>query len=166
MGVRLYNPTLGRFLQVDPVPGGSSNAYDYAGADPINKFDLDGKCWRHCWRRWLHIASRVAGAVSVGACFLGPAACLAGGIVSFGLSTADRWSTRGARRHLARNILGTGVDLLGSFLPSTRASRSLYKIENVRFGIVRKMHTSLHFSPWRGAAQGINYARSWSNRNL
>ena len=45
MGVRLYNPTLGRFLQVDPVPGGSSNDYDYAGQDPINTFDLDGRCW-------------------------------------------------------------------------------------------------------------------------
>ena len=49
MGVRLYSPTLGRFLSVDPVAGGSSNAYDYAGADPINKFDLDGKCWTYSW---------------------------------------------------------------------------------------------------------------------
>ena len=41
MGVRLYLPTLGRFLQVDPVEGGSD--YDYCNADPINCFDLDGK---------------------------------------------------------------------------------------------------------------------------
>jgi RHS repeat-associated protein len=46
MGVRLYDPVLGRFLQVDPVPGGSANAYDYANQDPINNFDLDG---RRCW---------------------------------------------------------------------------------------------------------------------
>jgi RHS repeat-associated protein len=47
MGVRLYNPTLGRFLQVDPVPGGSANDYDYASQDPINNYDLDGNiCWR------------------------------------------------------------------------------------------------------------------------
>lgn len=53
MGVRLYNPVTGRFLQTDPVPGGSANAYDYAGQDPLNRFDLDGKCWRHChWGRW------------------------------------------------------------------------------------------------------------------
>jgi RHS repeat-associated protein len=44
MGVRLYAPALGRFLQTDPVPGGSANAYDYAMQDPINVFDLDGKC--------------------------------------------------------------------------------------------------------------------------
>ncbi|SDF98240.1 RHS repeat-associated core domain-containing protein [Sinosporangium album] len=43
MGVRLYNPATGRFLQVDPVPGGSANAYDYAAGDPVNKFDLNGK---------------------------------------------------------------------------------------------------------------------------
>jgi RHS repeat-associated protein len=42
MGRRLYNPTTGRFLQPDPVPGGSANAYDYAGQDPINNVDLNG----------------------------------------------------------------------------------------------------------------------------
>ncbi|MBA3743586.1 RHS repeat-associated core domain-containing protein [Sporichthya sp.] len=44
MGVRLYNPATGRFLSTDPIVGGSANAYDYAGQDPINSFDLDGKC--------------------------------------------------------------------------------------------------------------------------
>ncbi|MFC0004532.1 ricin-type beta-trefoil lectin domain protein [Micromonospora siamensis] len=43
MGVRLYNPTTGRFLQEDPVYGGSANAYEYCAGDPVNCFDLDGK---------------------------------------------------------------------------------------------------------------------------
>jgi RHS repeat-associated protein len=43
MGVRLYAPALGRFLQVDPVDGGSDNAYEYCGADPIGCTDLDGQ---------------------------------------------------------------------------------------------------------------------------
>ncbi|WP_279354601.1 DNRLRE domain-containing protein [Frankia canadensis] len=43
MGARLYNPTTGRFLQTDPIPGGSDNPYDYAHQDPYNSFDLDGR---------------------------------------------------------------------------------------------------------------------------
>lgn len=46
MGVRLYSPVAGRFLQTDPIPGGSANNYDYANQDPINNYDLDGRCFR------------------------------------------------------------------------------------------------------------------------
>ena len=42
MGARVYNPSSGRFLQTDPVPGGSANDYDYANQDPVNGFDLGG----------------------------------------------------------------------------------------------------------------------------
>ncbi|MEU6979917.1 DNRLRE domain-containing protein [Streptomyces sp. NPDC046371] len=48
MGVRLYNPATGRFLSLDPVYGGSANAYDYVNADPLNSYDLDGK-WGCGW---------------------------------------------------------------------------------------------------------------------
>ncbi|CUM44170.1 FIG01126572: hypothetical protein [Streptomyces venezuelae] len=44
MGVRLYDPNTGRFLQSDPVFGGNCNAYDYGCADPVNAIDLDGRC--------------------------------------------------------------------------------------------------------------------------
>ncbi len=42
MGQRLYVPVLGRFLEVDPDPAGSANAYDYADQDPLNQWDTDG----------------------------------------------------------------------------------------------------------------------------
>ncbi|MEV6816400.1 RHS repeat-associated core domain-containing protein, partial [Micromonospora sp. NPDC051296] len=81
MGVRLYNTATGRFLQVDPVYGGSCNAYEYTCADPANKEDLDGKCvlgrkkgggcrggrWWRSNGKWV-----VGGALALG----GVAACL------------------------------------------------------------------------------------------
>ena len=42
MGVRLYYPATGRFLQVDPIPGGSANAYDYVSQEPATHYDLGG----------------------------------------------------------------------------------------------------------------------------
>jgi RHS repeat-associated protein len=44
MGARQYVPGLGRFLEVDPVEGGSANDYDYVAGDPLNELDLDGLC--------------------------------------------------------------------------------------------------------------------------
>ena len=41
MGVRLYNPTTGRFLQADPVPGGTPAPFAYP-VDPILGYDVSG----------------------------------------------------------------------------------------------------------------------------
>jgi RHS repeat-associated protein len=47
MGVRVYNPMTGRFLQVDPVYGGNANAYIYPN-DPLTDRDLDGRACLVC----------------------------------------------------------------------------------------------------------------------
>ena len=44
MGVRLYVPALGPFLQVDPIEGGGANDYSWP-TDPINGHDLTGEKW-------------------------------------------------------------------------------------------------------------------------
>lgn len=51
MGVRLYNPGTGRFLSVDPVPGGTDNPYVYV-LNPTDQYDLNGQWWsrRKVWR--------------------------------------------------------------------------------------------------------------------
>ncbi len=43
MGARVYVPAIGRFLQVDPQPGGSANAYDFVNQDPVNLRDANGQ---------------------------------------------------------------------------------------------------------------------------
>ena len=35
-----------RFLQTDPIPGGSANDYDYSAQDPVNNTDLDGRSYQ------------------------------------------------------------------------------------------------------------------------
>ncbi len=43
MGARSYVPGIGRFLEPDPHPGGSANAYAYTFDDPVNSFDPSGE---------------------------------------------------------------------------------------------------------------------------
>ncbi|MFF2350885.1 RHS repeat-associated core domain-containing protein [Kitasatospora sp. NPDC058115] len=51
MGVRLYAPALGRFLQVDGALGGNANAYEYCNGDAVNCTDTTGYGGCSLWGR-------------------------------------------------------------------------------------------------------------------
>ncbi|MEV6985707.1 RHS repeat-associated core domain-containing protein [Sphaerisporangium sp. NPDC051017] len=63
MGVRIYNPSTGRFLQTDPVAGGSATSYDYANQNPIEVFDLTGEAAKkRCnWTGWIGASASSGG---------------------------------------------------------------------------------------------------------
>ncbi len=95
MGVRLYDPRTGRFLQVDPIEGGTSNDYAYVD-DPVNDFDLTGEWgFKKFFKRALKnrfarmaVAGLGAAAFCAGTGGLG-CMILAGGAVGAGLGAGN-----------------------------------------------------------------------------
>jgi RHS repeat-associated protein len=64
MGARPYDSSLGRFVAVDPIEGGSLNNYDYAAQDPMNRYDLSGKVYEHEERfSWIDRVYQVRAAI-------------------------------------------------------------------------------------------------------
>ncbi|MEU6977829.1 PA14 domain-containing protein [Streptomyces sp. NPDC046371] len=94
MGARVYLPVLGRFLQMDPVSGGSANDYDYVNADPVNGLDLAGT---FSWKSAVRVATTAAEVVAF---VPGPI-----GTVSSGLAAAGQLA-QGNKAAAAANALG------------------------------------------------------------
>ena len=120
MGARPYTPLLARFLTVDPVEGGTANAYTYV-TDPINDTDLTGMFgWRSALKAAKHGAGRGWRGIQKGGRFLtnnkyariGFAACgfLAGGIAAAcaGVQTAA-YLVQGRYREAAGAAFSFGI---------------------------------------------------------
>lgn len=116
LGSRVYVPALGRFMQLDPTVGGSTNGYDYANQDPVNLADPSGQAFLD----WLPtiivgIASAIASilappasgffvGLAVGA-IIGAAAYAA----TYGLEVAFNLDTKFSVLQLGISILTGGV---------------------------------------------------------
>ena len=108
MGVRLYDPTTGRFWSTDPVPGGNGTAYDYCTADPVNCTDLDGN-WS--WKSVKKGLGKVAKVAEYASYIPGPIGVAASGI------SAGAYAASGNKR----KALEMGVSAGAAFLPGGRA---------------------------------------------
>jgi RHS repeat-associated protein len=120
MGVRLYNPTTGRFLSVDPIAGGNANAYEYCSGDPVNCFDLDGR-WGWGKRAWRFVKrhrgtfATVGATVGCGIPGVGWASCGALQAAAWGVRSQQRASRGGGWRRTWRKSAGDGIFTAATF---------------------------------------------------
>ncbi len=128
MGVRLYNPATGRFLSVDPVPGGSANAYEYCMADPIGCTDLDGRKGIKEWwkKKGSVVVGKTLGAVSAASGVAGIVCpqCRAISAVTGALATAayasgGHWKE--AKWQARNTVLNAAVSGFGRFNSASKA---------------------------------------------
>jgi RHS repeat-associated protein len=133
MGARLYAPSIGRFLSVDPVPGGNATAYDYCSGDPVNCTDLDGQ-WGmpKSFKKALKVVARVSeyasfipGPIGAGAAAMGAVAYAATGnrraALRMGLTAAAAMVGAGAAVKGVSRAVSTArkVGKCNSFSPGT-----------------------------------------------
>ncbi len=127
MGVRLYLPTLGRFLQPDPIDGGNASTYDYCSADPVNCFDLDGR-WGFLKKAWTFVKENPALVASTVAMFTPPPINVIAGAAAVGFSAYSAYKNvkDGKYGAAALDVVGAipGIGAVGRGAKAILAARA------------------------------------------
>ena len=129
MGARPYDSALGRFLAVAPVEGRSVNNYEYAGQDPVSRYDLTGACWNVLKKPRRDDLKR-AGKNALGGLYL-----LTDGVVSFGAAAAIVYGC--AQADIASGLTLTALVIAVCGPPAAAAATA---------GAIELKHSYDHFS--------------------
>ncbi|MFI0796090.1 RHS repeat-associated core domain-containing protein [Micromonospora rubida] len=153
MGARVYNPTTGRFLQVDPIYGGNANSYEYCSGDAVNCTDVSGKMscgrwytryykwsWEYgFWCKFSHWETRwILDIFGLAFAMIGGAI---GGIVGFGIGGPWGAGIGGAIGGFIGWIAGTFVPRLYEYYCRRQKGVYLYMV----VGFIGRT-----FIPWKG----------------
>ncbi|MFE2177990.1 ricin-type beta-trefoil lectin domain protein [Kitasatospora sp. NPDC059462] len=138
MGARLYSPALGRFLQIDPVPGGNASAYDYCTGDPVNCTDLDGNWGMPKWlKKTVEVVAKVA---EVASYIPGPIGAVAAAVSSVSYAVTGNWEKAAEMAVTAvAQTVGAGpvVKAAAATVKAVRASSKVQRVTSVARRVFR-----------------------------